>query len=63
MAEGLRDAVVSRNSVTTKLYEFFSSVFSNETDDDFEPLSDKNCYHESTPVSYTHLTLPTILRV
>ena len=41
------------NSAKTKadsLCEFFSSVFSNETDDDFEPLNDKNCYHESTPV-------------
>jgi len=35
------------------LCEFFSSVFCTETDDKFEPVKDKICSYDCTPIVIT----------
>ena len=40
----------SAKSKADSLCSFFSSVFCNETDDNFEPIRDRTCFQECTPV-------------
>ena len=43
----------SAKSKADSLCSSFSSVFCNETDDDFEPIRDRTCFQECTPVIVT----------
>jgi len=48
--------IVTCNAAETKadvLCEFFSSVFCIETDDKFEPIKDKICSYDCTPIIIT----------